>query len=66
MLLDEPPEEVGDSDGGDDDDEVDDSSPPCFFSPTGSPPESTGILFRPKAVSPKASRKGDEALPLAR
>ena len=64
VLLDEPPEAVGDSDGGDDDDdEVDDSSPPCSFSPTGSPPESTGILFRPKAVSPKASRKNDEAPP---
>ena len=62
VLLDEPPEAVGDSDGGDDD-EVDDSSPPCSFSPTGSPPESTGILFRPKAVSPKASRKNDEAPP---
>ena len=63
VLLDEPPEAVGDSDGGDDDDEVDDSSPPCSFSPTGSPPESTGILFRPKAVSPKASRKSDEMPP---
>ena len=30
------------------------------FSPTGSPPESTGILFRPKAVSPKASRHSGE------
>ena len=68
VLLDEPPEEaVGDSDGGgDDDDEVDDSSPPCSFSPTGSPPESTGILFRPKAVSPKASRKTDETPPAER
>ena len=49
--------------GADDDDEVDDSSPPCSFSPTGSPPESTGILFRPKAVSPKASRHSGEAPP---
>ena len=65
VLRDEPPEEVGDSDGGDDDDEVDDSSPPCSFSPTGSPPESTGILFRPKAVLPKASRKDDEVPPPA-
>ena len=65
VLLDEPPEAVGDSDGGDDDDEVDDSSPPCSFSPTGSPPESTGILFRPKAVLPKASRKDDEVPPPA-